>query len=111
MNLHFTYWSRTYYCYKGDKIKHYAVHDLKFFPNEYVCILPKLLSSQPILNDSTSRTSFVSTGADGAIRLWNLSLEDDDHGIWFNERLRTFKASPHDLTFKPNTSILAVAEK
>jgi WD40 repeat protein len=56
--------------------------------------------------------SFVSTGADGAIRLWNLGLEDGGgHDVWFNERLHTFYASPHDLAFKPNTSILAVAEK
>ena len=58
--------------------------------------------------------SFVSTGADGTIRLWKLSLDggdDDGQHDWFNQRLRTFNASPHDLAFKPDTSILAIAEK
>ena len=58
--------------------------------------------------------SFVSTGADGAIRLWNLALDggdDDGHDIWFNHRLLTFNTSPHDLAFKPDTSVLAVAER
>jgi hypothetical protein len=36
---------------------------------------------------------------------------DDQHNTWYNERLHTFNASPHDLAFKPDTSILAVAEK
>ncbi|KAF8817437.1 WD40 repeat-like protein [Phlegmacium glaucopus] len=78
---------------KGDQTKHYAVHDLKFFPN---------------------RMSFVSSGADSIVRLWNLPSdgEDDVQGdAWFSQRLQTFNASPHDLAFKPNTSILAVAEK
>jgi WD40 repeat protein len=66
-----------------------------------------------LLIDLTSRTSFVSTGADGSIRLWNLDGGDNDdgHDIWFNQRLHTFYATPHDLAFKPDTSILAIAEK
>lgn len=70
-------------------------------------------SSKFLLIDLMSRTSFISTGADGAIRLWNLALDDrdDGHDIWFNHRLVTFNTSPHDLAFKPDTSILAVAEK
>ncbi|KAF8159542.1 WD40-repeat-containing domain protein [Crassisporium funariophilum] len=90
---------------KGNRIKHYTVNDVKFAP--------------------TSLT-FVSSGADGYVRLWTLpdESENEDSDIdsspsshlgntrqWSNIYIAKLNATPHDLLFKPETSILAVATK
>ncbi|KAF8906207.1 WD40-repeat-containing domain protein [Gymnopilus junonius] len=83
--------------------KYYAVNDVKFDPN---------------------RDAFVTSGADKKVRLWTLSEhtgEDknpcdptevsSDKDLWNNSSLHTFGRVPHELTFKPNESVLAVAER
>ncbi|KAF8967632.1 WD40-repeat-containing domain protein [Flammula alnicola] len=91
---------------KRDRVKHYAVHDLKFDP---------------------TRLSFATSGADHRVRIWDLpdgtqsDDEDDpnDYGQasapvqpkWTNRLLDRYHYVPHELAFKPNSSLLAVAEK
>ena len=82
--------------------KHYAVHDVKFDP---------------------TRLSFVSTGADRRLRIWTPPDEDeaeaDPNSVdgeliipsWSSFLLETLNRVPHDLAFKPSSSILAVGEK
>jgi WD40 repeat protein len=83
-------------------IKHYAVHDVKFDP---------------------TRLSFVSTGADRKLRIWSPPDEDEPEvdpnsmdgepivPSWRCSTLGTTFGVPHDLAFKPSSSILAVGEK
>ena len=83
-------------------IKHYAVHDVKFDP---------------------TRLSFVSTGADRKLRIWSPPDEDEAEAdpnsmedelitpSWTCFTLGTSHHIPHDLAFKPSSSILAVGEK
>lgn len=69
-------------------------------------------------------TTIVSSGADQMIRVWNLSdveVEEpprvdlntvvENKTRWTSDNYRTFKCVPHDIVFKPDSSMLAVAEK
>ncbi|KJA28082.1 hypothetical protein HYPSUDRAFT_197622 [Hypholoma sublateritium FD-334 SS-4] len=88
--------------YNPDRIKHYAVHDIKFDP---------------------LGGTFVSCGADHKVLLWHLYDQGEDPNYsghdalestgprWVKQALSTFKGAPHELAFKPNSSILAIGEK
>ncbi|KAF9477384.1 WD40 repeat-like protein [Pholiota conissans] len=86
------------------RTKHYAVNDVQFDP---------------------LRKAFVSSGADRRLRLWDLQNDDENdedpnplrqdlppsRPKWTNKAFKPFDRVPHDLAFKPHTSILAVAEQ
>ncbi|KAF9475003.1 WD40 repeat-like protein [Pholiota conissans] len=88
------------------RTKYYAVNDVQFHPLKKV---------------------FVSTGADCRLRVWSLRGDDSDEEDrtsplspesprselkWINKKThKQYKNVPHDLAFKPHSSILAVAEK
>ncbi|KAF8202254.1 hypothetical protein BJ912DRAFT_920642 [Pholiota molesta] len=85
--------------------KYYAVNDIQFDP---------------------LRKAFASTGADCRLRLWSLQDDDEDdeeedpnnleqdlpprRPRWTSRTLKPYKNVPHDLAFKPYSSLLAVAE-
>lgn len=110
--------------FQPPRTKYYAVNDIQFDPLRYV---PRAHLSLCV-NDFPHRKTFVSTGADCRLRLWSLQDDDEEEEDeedpndsqqdlpprrprWTNRTLKPYKNVPHDLAFKPYSSILAVAEK